>query len=432
MPSSITVVTCNAPLSDAAMQTATHGVHQRLGALLQAAQFVADRIYLIAAYRIDTDSASATPEALEQYYRRLCGVTVSVVKLILPPYRSGPFGRWDRVRLGLNDPLNFGPDDRFAADPDVEPARRLLRNSSTVLAHRLSGFCTLVQLGRTESPIVFDLDDIEHKTALRMLRFPPHYPGKLIELARPLGLLRLERRACSGSLVTFVCSEADKEWVRRFLNARRADILHNSSDVRVSTSPVPHSRNVLFVGTLNYLPNIEAARLLVENIWPKVLERCPDATLTIAGRCPERVPGSANPHPSVRFLGYVPSLDALYEQAQLVVCPINVGGGTRIKIIEAAMYGRPVVSTPIGAEGLRFEDPTEIRIRKGAEAFAAECARLLEQPAECQKISSASQRRAVELYSRDSFIRQVSGVMKRAAAPGENLVPVAIPAVQDH
>src|SRR5205807_60194 len=81
--------------------------------------------------------------------------------------------------------------------------------------------------------------------------------------------------------------------------------------------------------------------------------------------------------PGIGVLGFMPDLEGVYQDARLVVCPVRSGGGTRIKIIEAAMYGRAVVSTAIGAEGLAFEAGSEILIADSADDFARRCAEVL-------------------------------------------------------
>lgn len=406
------LVTCQAPPGTPAQFT--HGVYQRFGALLRAAADVAAQLNLLAIYRTDASAISVTAAELEAYYQKFCGVAVKVTKAVIPPADAGPTGRWERVKRGLRDPLDFGPSDRVRTLDSLAPVRQLLASApDVIIAHKLSGFATLAQLGAPTCPIALDLDDVEHKAALRLLRFPPHYPGKLLALAKPLGLAWLEHVAARESAVTFICSERDKRWLERIIRAPRVMVLPNAVEVRPQVTPVPQSRNVLFVGTLNYQPNAEAAGWFIKAIWPRILPRCPAATLTIAGRCPERVPGFDRAHPSIRFLGFAPDLEPLYEAAQLVVCPIQAGGGTRIKIIEAAMYGRPVVATPVGAEGLDFQPPNEIRIRKDAAGFADECVRLLDDIDACRAVGALAHARAARQYSRDAFITEVGTVLRR-------------------
>ena len=95
-------------------------------------------------------------------------------------------------------------------------------------------------------------------------------------------------------------------------------------------------------------------------------EACPDARLIVAGNKPERIPSFAQRPAGVEFTGFVSELEMLYRRAAIVCCPILSGGGTRIKILEAAAHGKAVVSTVVGAEGLELRDGVEIALRDGA------------------------------------------------------------------
>jgi len=114
----------------------------------------------------------------------------------------------------------------------------------------------------------------------------------------------------------------------------------------------------LFVGSFAHGPNQVAAKFLVDKVWPQVAQCTPTGQLVLAGpgsddfiaaldRRPERVSG----------LGFVEDLTALFQECRLFVAPLTEGGGIKIKILEAMARGIPVVTTPIGAEGI--VDPAE-------------------------------------------------------------------------
>src|SRR6266700_881188 len=107
----------------------------------------------------------------------------------------------------------------------------------------------------------------------------------------------------------------------------------------------PTSRSLLLLATYAYGPNIAAAEFLIREVWPLVREACPDAQLIIAGDKPERIPSFASHPPGVDFTGFVDDLDQLYRRVRIVCCPILAGGGTRVKILEAAAHGKAIVST---------------------------------------------------------------------------------------
>jgi glycosyltransferase involved in cell wall biosynthesis len=102
-------------------------------------------------------------------------------------------------------------------------------------------------------------------------------------------------------------------------------------------------------------------------VWKQLRRQCEGP---IAGNKPERIPSFASHPPGVEFTGFVEDLGQLYQRVGIVCCSILSGGGTRLKILEAAAYGKAIVSTTVGAEGLELRDSIEIVIRAGVPAFA--------------------------------------------------------------
>jgi glycosyltransferase involved in cell wall biosynthesis len=131
--------------------------------------------------------------------------------------------------------------------------------------------------------------------------------------------------------------------------------------------PPPRRGHVLgFIGNYRHLPNLDAARWLAETLFPAVLERAPDARLVLCGAgFPDALRARCAANPSIDVLDEVEDLAEFYARISVFVNPLREGRGLRTKVVEAAAYGRPVVSTPLGAEGLEgfelglFETPAE-------------------------------------------------------------------------
>lgn len=396
------VVTCSAPVRDP--ESCVHGVFQRFAALLAAVVPLVERVEVIALYRqSDASSVRVTAEELQQYYRAFAGVDVDVRILVVPSDSTSGSGRLATFVGGFRDPYGVSgirsPGADWSAQLNVHQ-----HDFDFVIIHRLVAFANFMQLARPNAPIVLDLDDVEHRAALRTWALPPRHPGKIFEFGRVLGLLRLEQAAVRHCSAVFVCSEIDRRIVSRLTLSRRVHVLPNTVETRADLGPTPDSKIVLFVGVLEYLPNADAARWLINDIWPRVLSQHPDARLRIAGRLPKGgIPDLVANHSSVEILGFVDDLDAEYRQAHVVACPIRAGGGTRIKIIEAAMNGRAVVSTRIGAEGLAFAPHHEIMIADTSQDIADAVSRLLASPQLCDEIATTARTKANSLYSRSAF-----------------------------
>jgi polysaccharide biosynthesis protein PslH len=143
----------------------------------------------------------------------------------------------------------------------------------------------------------------------------------------------------------------------------------------------PQPGNLAFLGSMDWMPNMDAARWFVEEIFPLVKKSCPNTTFTIIGRNPpEKIKSMADQNPAIRVTGTVADVRPYLAQAEAMLVPLRVGGGTRIKIYEAMAAGIPVVSTRIGAEGLKVAHGENILLADRPEDFARETLRLLQNP----------------------------------------------------
>jgi glycosyltransferase involved in cell wall biosynthesis len=138
-----------------------------------------------------------------------------------------------------------------------------------------------------------------------------------------------------------------------------------------------------------------------------ILRQLPQARLLIAGDKPERIRQFDAGPAAVSFLGFVEDLHALYAQATVVCCPLLTGAGTRIKIIEAAAYGKAVVSTTLGAEGLQFRDGSEILLRNDPAGFAQACVELLQDRATRGALGAQARARARHAYDRTAVVASI-------------------------
>lgn len=141
--------------------------------------------------------------------------------------------------------------------------------------------------------------------------------------------------------------------------------------------PLPDEPEVLFVGSLAHLPNRQAARWLLGEIWPALRARVPGARLTIVGREPPAALAAEAEAAGVTLAADVPDVRPYYARARAVIVPIRSGGGIRVKILEALAAGRPLVTTRLGAEGLPLVPGEHALFAEGADALAAALARLL-------------------------------------------------------
>jgi glycosyltransferase involved in cell wall biosynthesis len=125
---------------------------------------------------------------------------------------------------------------------------------------------------------------------------------------------------------------------------------------------------------IELFPNVDAVQFLIKEIWPIILKEIPAARLTIAGRHPsQQVHRLVNTLPSATLIVDPVSMKEIFLKAALIIVPLRIGGGTRIKILQAFSYGVPVVTTSIGISGISALDGEEVIIRDQANDIAKSC-----------------------------------------------------------
>jgi glycosyltransferase involved in cell wall biosynthesis len=394
--------------------TRVHAVYQRLGTQVQALARVVEHVECL--FLVPPD-LQRTPAELLEHERQLRSQWCAPLSLRLAAVarEEEPPGAWERFGRGIfdfNAHAIARPLANEAAVAAVDAA--LATRPDVVLAHRLSALCVLMRRKiAVRAPIFFDMDDIEHVAWARRLWRDPTWPNERWRLLQVPRLMLTEAQAARRATATFVCSEADRRYLARFAGPGRVEVIPNSVAFPALGSDESTEPLVLFVGSMGSRPNAQAVDELVASIWPLVRKQVPEARLAIIGSGAELTQSYPPRDPSVSFLGFVDDLQEWYRRARLVCCPIHHGSGTRVKIIEAAAYAKPVVSTQLGAEGLRFEAEREILLRDGALALADACVQLLRDPRSAARVGRAARERAATLYDREAVVRRLEEVFRR-------------------
>ncbi|MGO8736561.1 MAG: glycosyltransferase family 4 protein [Terriglobia bacterium] len=227
-----------------------------------------------------------------------------------------------------------------------------------------------------------DLDDIESLTRRRLASLYRQNGDSAMaahEESQAARCESLENAALRRFDRVYVCSASDRS---KLEGRTRADVRVLPNGVRMPAGvPARIADGVftfLFVGTLGYYPNEDGVRYLCAEIVPRIRELAgSDFVVNIAGTGASESLRQAASVPQVRFLGAVADLHPWYAQADAIVAPIRAGGGTRIKILEAFSYQRPVAATSIAMEGIEARAEEHFVLGDTAAAFAQQCARLI-------------------------------------------------------
>jgi glycosyltransferase involved in cell wall biosynthesis len=185
--------------------------------------------------------------------------------------------------------------------------------------------------------------------------------------------------------------------VRRITAART--IVYPNAIPFVPTPSRQERHEILFTGNLEYQPNITAVRYFYEKIWPLLSRRVPDLIWRIAGKNPGAVTSIVNGDTRVRVIGPMDDAIATLACAKVAVVPLLSGSGTRFKIVEAWASGTPVVSTTIGAEGLRCNAGEHLLLCDDPQEFAEAVAFLIDAPEARAQLGDAGRRLYESTYT---------------------------------
>ncbi len=248
-----------------------------------------------------------------------------------------------------------------------------------VFLHRLSASWWTAWTGARHT--IVDMDDIPSQ------KFLPNTNGghRLVRILKWLRYQRIrwsQRRMLDMFRYLLVCSEEDKRYLA---DHPHVSVVPNSYWPRPEMdqpADKDESGSLLFVGSLTYWPNVDGMNWFVRQVLPLIRRQDPAATVTVVGLMPpEAVQGpnwSWREEPGVHFVGTVDTVAPYILEAKVEVCPILEGGGTRIKIIESLAFGKPVVTTSLGAYGIYASEAEGIYRRDDPEEFAQACVELLQ------------------------------------------------------
>jgi glycosyltransferase involved in cell wall biosynthesis len=219
----------------------------------------------------------------------------------------------------------------------------------------------------------------------------------------------------------YLCSAEDEQRLLDQIPETRTVVIPNAADVDYyqprPTDPPPDGRTVVYFGLLSTVPNIDAVIHFVQEIWPRIAKANPEARCKIiGGRPPPSLLALAGPR--IELTGFVPDLRPHLAAAAAVVVPLRLGGGTRLKIVEAMAMGKAIVSTALGAEGIAAVPGRDILIEDEAVAFADSVNRLLAEPGLASQIGQSARRLAVDRYAWSAAARALEGFYRRILEVG--------------
>jgi glycosyltransferase involved in cell wall biosynthesis len=240
--------------------------------------------------------------------------------------------------------------------------------------------------GACSPRLIFDDHNCEYllqkRNALTDLRTPRRWVAGLYSLVQWAKLRRYEAQICRAADVVTAVSGPDRDALATLAPDTPIAVVANGI-APLDGPPATMLRHgeeaptLLFTGKMDYRPNIDAVLWFSDEVLPLIQAAAPTVRFQIVGMNPHPRLDRLRANPAIVITGAVPSVTPYLTTASLYVVPLRVGGGTRFKVLEAMAHGLPIVSTPLGVEGIGVTDQAELLVAATPTAFADAVLRLL-------------------------------------------------------
>jgi polysaccharide biosynthesis protein PslH len=352
--------------------------------------------------------------------------------------RKKGFGSEDITRslAGLRD---ITPTEAFRIEQEYNPLRLVTDHVGSVLSMRVYTafvFASAKFRRRLSELLSSENFDAVHLDSLDLARYAAlcahrpitctHHDAQSLLLRRRAALqqnpllkaymllqsrlmAREEASYCPLMSVNFTVSPDDARVLRGVAPEASFEVIPNGVDTGYFTPGLDSSEGIVFVGGTSWFPNRDALAYYVERILPRLRDGGVNDTTHWVGRIQEKERERFEGIEQLRLHGYVPDVRPYIAQAGCYVVPIRVGGGTRVKILDAWAMGKAVVSTAVGCEGLQAVDGKNILIRDEPEDFAAAIRDVLRDSELRRSLGRSARRTAEDVYSWDCIGETLRG-----------------------
>lgn len=308
--------------------------------------------------------------------------------IMLRPPAARTRGRWRTRLVAIRQALVTGPSERDAWRDERRLLARWWREQDQshwdLVAVEQAGLARILPRRRPQ-PWVLSIYNLASERAREQLIVTSGRPQRLL-VRREVNQARREERRLTARWDQVICvSNLDAALLHGPVR-----VVANGADIAsISPTPLPDQPIALFTGALDTLPNLDAVRWFLSDIWPTVKAQVPGATVMIAGRRPlPELRNLCETAPGVELHADIPDMHPLLRRARLVVVPIRMGSGTRLKALDGLAAARLVIGTTIGLEGLDLVAGESAWIADTRADFARSVVRGLENSPEAQTTAS--------------------------------------------
>jgi glycosyltransferase involved in cell wall biosynthesis len=343
-----------------------------------------------------------------------CGIHPILIEE--PIHRKQGFGFYGRLAGNLASPLPYSVASHVT--PGMHRAVQTFAANNRVDLWQLEWSGYIYTLCGLTSPVVAQAHNIEALIWQRYRDTERRLLKRLYVSDQLRKMLNFERRAFRMVTRVITVSSADATLARDLYGELPIDVVDNGVDVARFSDihPNHHSRTILFLGALDWRPNLDALEQLLEQIFPSLLRAVPNAKLAVVGRSPpawlrKRVARSPNTELHADVSDVRPHL----QSSAAMAVPLRIGGGSRLKILESLASGLPVVATAIGVEGLHIKPGRDFILADTSEEIVAGLAKCLCNPLWAHAQAERGRKTVASKYDWVKLADQLEGIWQMAA-----------------
>ncbi len=270
--------------------------------------------------------------------------------------------------------------------------------------------------------LVFDDHNAEYLLQQRAFLTDARRPRRWIAAAYSFvqwrKLAAYERRVCRMADEVVAVSEADRDALLRLAPGLNVTVAPNGVDLDflrpgvVPPQPAMVQPALVFTGKMDYRPNVDGVLWFIEAVLPLVQAHIPDVHFYVVGQKPHARLAALADHPAVTVTGRVPDVRPYIAGASVYVAPLRIGGGTRLKVLEAMAMGQPLASTRLGCDGFPFADGQEVLFADEPAAFAAAVVRLVRDRELAATLGRAARAYVEQHYGWDAIVPRLEALYR--------------------
>jgi sugar transferase (PEP-CTERM/EpsH1 system associated) len=253
---------------------------------------------------------------------------------------------------------------------------------------------------------------LQKRACLTDLRTPRRWPAAAYSFVQWMRLRSYEAEVCRRVDHVVAVSGADRDAILTIAPEVAVTVVPNGVDLNEHTrytGPI-QSFELVFTGKMDFRPNVDAMLWMGREVWPLIRHHRPQARLAIVGQRPHPRLNALRESPGITITGWVADVRPYIGGATVYVAPLRVGGGTRIKLLQAMAMGKAIVATSLGAEGFPVTHGRELLLADSADSFAQAVLALLDDRQQCTQLGKAARGFVEANYGWDALIPRLESL----------------------